>query len=317
MSLRRNPLFAGLNAKARQLRRSAYGGVKGIFVTDGDCRSLAAGVGSGLGGWSTDQIVEGFLAEHPLIHFVTTTRYENHFGWSRQKHVLHNKVYWQRPFDSALTAKLFPVLRNIFRALPPVIASPGNAWREIRNRLQIDRSRHLGACRWGGTKKLSISSRTFLGLLAQTLSRRDFRMLFYRTLPPNGGPIVHFFRNVQRTKAKITHVFVERCEDDDDDWINFECGDPEALTRGANSTSEISTVETSMERIIRYLATLDYNLIDDGKEYSHGERIPVDTIFELRACMAGGRTLIAAELQRNYRLRLFFGQRDAAVADYV
>jgi len=304
MSLRRNPLFAGLNAKARQLRRSGYGGVMGIFVTDGDCRSLAAAVGSGLGGWSTDQIVEAFLVQHPLIHFVTTTTYENRFSWNRQQHGLRNKVYWRRPFDSELTATLFPLLKATFRALPPVAESPDNAWRQIRSRRQINRGCNLGAYRWRPGQKLSISTRTFTGLLAQTLSPKDFRLLFYRTLPPEGGPIVHFFRTIHLAKARLTRVFVDCCDDDDDDWITFEsCVSAAAELPSGNG--DRTTVELSMERIVRYLATLDYKFIDDGKHYSFAERIPADVILELRACMAGGRNLVGAELHPDYQLCFF------------
>lgn len=316
MSLRRNPLFAGLNAKAKQLRRSGYGGVKGIFVTDGDCRSLATAVGSGLGGWSTDQIVEAFLAEHPLIHFVTTTTYESRFRWSQQEHALNNRVYWRRPFDSKLTANLFPILRDTFRALPPVIESPNNASRDIRNRSQIDRGSNLGAYRWTPGHKLSISTRTFASLLAETLSPRDFRLLFYRTSPPEGGPIVNFFRIINQAKARVTRVFVERCDDDDDDWITFECsGRATAVSPDRNIDS--ATVDLSMEWIVRYFATLDYNFSGEGKRYSLTERIPADVILELRACMAGGGNIVSTELQPEYRLRLVFGERDAAVAGYV
>jgi hypothetical protein len=317
MSLRRNPLFAALNAKATQLRRSGYAGVQGIFVTDGDCRSLAVGTGGGLGSCSRDQIVEKFLEEHPRLHFVTTTTYENRSGWGHLERGLSNKVYWQRPFDSVLMAKLNAVLKNMFRALPPVIESPDNAWRQIRSRRAIERGCNLGAYRWTPTQKLSISSRTFAGLLAQTLSQRDFRLLFDPMEPPNGGPIVHFFRNVEQLNTRIANVFVEHCEDDDDDWITFSCNgtmsSPPLVTRNLDS----GAVEISMERITRYLATLNYNLIDEGKQYSLGERIPPDVILWLRACMTDGRTLVAAEMQPDYRLRLFFGERDVAVADYM
>src|SRR5205823_11825146 len=126
-----------------QLHKSGYSGTKGIFVMDGDCRSLAA-TGGGLGEWSTDQIVERFLAEHSYVHFVTTSTYQSRANWTGQADQgLSNKVYWQRPFDQQLIDKFFPLLKKAFRAFPPVIESPNNAWRTIRNRQSIDRSCRL------------------------------------------------------------------------------------------------------------------------------------------------------------------------------
>src|SRR5205085_1487776 len=131
---------------------------------------------------------------------------------------------WQRPFDQQLIDKFFPLLKKAFRAFPPVIESPNNAWRTIRNRQSIDRSCRLGAFRWTRGHRLSVSSRTFIGLLAQTLSVRDFSLLFYRTLPSDGGPLVQFFRTLDEVQVRLAQVLVEKCEDDDDDWITFECG---------------------------------------------------------------------------------------------
>ncbi len=172
LSLHGNPLFLNLKEKAKQLRRSGYSGLMGIIVADGDCHSLRS-AHPGCGPWSRDQIVEAFLRLHPQIGFVTTTHHETKGSWTTTAHKLHNKIYWQRPFDPILISNVYPLFDAAFKSLPPACASPHNAWLDIRARKHISRGCRLGQYDRVGIKRVSFSARTFAGLIGGTFTFED------------------------------------------------------------------------------------------------------------------------------------------------
>ncbi len=315
-SLKRNPLFSGSNEKATQLKESGYERLMGIIVVDGDCHSLRS-ANPGAGSWSRDQIVEEFLRLHPRITFVTTTHHETQSSWTTTKETLYNKIYCQRPFNQKLTANLYQLLNAAFKSLPLPCASPQNAWRDIRAKKQIMRGCRLGDYRWSPPKKLSFSSRTFSGLIAGTLTARDFRILFYQTTPPNGGPLIHFFTRIVELGLNISHVCVEPRADEDDDFIIFSLNAPDAASDSSLANNSNCACELSMRTLIRFLAGLDYRMTSKEPNSSPLASIPGHVRNFFQNSMTEGRMLRGSELIENSeRIRFSFGERDAAVSAY-
>jgi hypothetical protein len=227
---------------------------------------------------------------------------------------LHNKIYWKRPFDETLTVKLYPVINAGFKQLPPPTQSPQNAWADIRSRKQISRGCRLGAYTWTPTRELSISSRTFTGLIAGTLTERDFRALFYRTMPPDGGPIVRSFQQVLQCGSIISSVRVNRLADEDDDLITFATRPGIGVQRSATARA----CEIPISTIVRYLAGLDYNMRAGRPNHSTLASISLGDQTVLRGILNEGQMLVAAELIHDSQmLRLSFGEPDVAVSDYT
>ena len=315
LSLRENRLFRALNDKAHDLRQSGYKGIAGILATDNGCRALAA-IGGGLGAWSRDQIVRQFLREHPHVQFVTTTTYETRGGWGRRDHTLSNRIYWQGNVDQEAATALLSVLNNMFGAVPPVCEAPYNALSNLRNRLQVTRTCQLGAYKRIPNHHLSISSRTFVGLLAGTLSQQDYRLLFYRPSPLDGGPLVRFFRNIAELRLPIARTWITQQLDQDDDVISFEVGPSPFDDVAQKSAVGTDWCSLSVKGMTRYLAGLDYRPNAVPHQSSLGA-IPNDIRQFLRGMESHGRMVIEAEvINEGKQVRLNFGDRDAAISDY-
>ncbi|MBA3354321.1 MAG: hypothetical protein H0U23_18165 [Blastocatellia bacterium] len=287
--------------------------MKGIIVADGGSHSLTAeNVGGGQ--WSRDQIVEAFLREHPAIDFVTTTAFQARGAWSKIEYGFRNKIYWRRPFDEALIRKLYPLVNDALTQLPPPVDSPQNAWRNVRSRNHICRGRRLGAYSWTPGQRLAISSRTFTGLMAGTLTDRDFRILFDQTIPPNGGPIVHFFRHLWLSGIPITSVRVDQLPDEDDDLITF----TSLIAAERQAASNANACEIPTSSIIQYIAGLDFDMRERRPNHSTLASISPGDQAVLRRMQNEGRMLVAAELtEGGAMLRLSFGDPDGAVSEYT
>ena len=313
LSLKRNPLFAALDAKATKLRRSSYAGVKGIIVVDGGCQALSSQGGDG-SQWSRDSIVETFLRGHPAIDFVTTTTFMTTSGWSKTEYRFSNKIYWKRPFDEKLIDWLYPLLNETFKRLPTPVESPSNAWRNVRSRRQISRGCRLGIYRWTPTQELAISSRTFVALISGTLTDRDFRILFDRTNPLQGRALLLFFGGLAQFPSMLRSVRVEYCMDEDDDLIVF--------TARSNAevqvASTLNTYELPLAVLVRYIVGLDHEMLGGHPNRSTLATIPSDVQQGFCRMVDEGRMLVAAQLTENGEtVRLSFGDYDAATSDYV
>lgn len=139
-------------------------------------------------------------------------------------------------------------------------------------------------------------------------------MLFDQTMPPNGGPIVHFFRHLWLSGIPIISVRVDRLPDEDDDLITFTS--LIAAERQTASTANACEIPTSI--VIQYIAGLDFDMREGRPNHSTLASIsPVDQAL-LRRMQNEGRMLVAAELiQSGALLRLSFGERDVAVSEYT
>lgn len=217
-----NSLYAALDRKAGKLSKTKYRGIRGIITGDAGCTSLQTSSGGG-GSHDVRAIVTAFLQKHPSVKFVTTSRYEYQSSYMMERgHHLRHSAYFQSDLSDHVRTKLHLFLDEAFADIPKPISSPDNALRDILGRRELDRGSGLGAYEWSPPRKLKIPVRVFLGLVAATLSRRDFEILFHQTMPRDGGPLVHFFNTILATGMPIQNVSVEICPDRDNDWILFD-----------------------------------------------------------------------------------------------
>ena len=312
----RNPLSSALDDKAAQLRKCGYDGLVGIIVTDGHCHTLHS-ANPGLGVFSRDNLVDKFLSTHPAISFVTTSHHETHGGYSRTEHKLFHKIYWQRGLPVEVSSSFYALVNDAFKTLPSVASAPQNAWLDIRGKKEISRGCKLGVCSWTPRQKLTVSSRTLVGLLAGTLTKREFKLLFYQTLPPQGGPLIHFFRHVVELHVSVARASIERTLDEDDDWITFEIGTSPVYDSVQKSSVMEGSCDLSVKVVARYLAGLDYSLASGKAHNSHFGQIPDEIRAFLTRMESEGRMLVDVQVVDDAKqIRLLFGGRDAATSEY-
>lgn len=215
-----NPLFNALKEKAVQLRRCRYEGVRGVIVCDMGARILTEEAN-----WSTysaREVVSEFLRQNKSTAFVVTIGVKSratNIG-ARIRHTIEPRLFvrdtaadWARDLDA--------LLGRVVASLPAVRETPDNALNSLKwNRLTRGERPYLGGTVVTGNE-IRISARELLDLLAGRLDQEGFA----RNHDMGGGNIFSVWRARGRT---IRQTRLERCPDEDDDWVvlEFEDNDP-------------------------------------------------------------------------------------------
>ena len=163
---------------------------------------------------------------------------------------------------------------------------------------------------------LTLSSRTFVGLVGATLSEQDFRLLFFRSTPPHGGPLVNFFRHVAELRLPISRATVTHRPDHDDDLVSFEIGAVpfDDVVQDSHVDTDSCCISTNV--LTRYFAGLDYRPLAKPHQ-SYLGKIPDPIRDFVQEMQSNGRMLTGTEvINQGKQIRLIFGERDAAVSDF-
>lgn len=315
-SLTENPLYERLREKARALQKTKFEGLMGIVAVDGGCDSIRSPVGGG-GSYDPRKIVAHFFTHYPAIAFVTTTYCEYRTGYAARGYQLYHHIHFQRDLTSEVKRDLDHLIREALSEIPEPIQSPQNALTDIITRKELDRGCGLGAYEWTPLRKLSIPVPVFLSLITRTLVDRDFELLFYKTMPPDGGPLVHFFNAIQNSGCPLTQVSIRRCPARDHDWITFEIGSsaPEMISTVGSTVEESCDLPTSV--VVGYLAGLDYSMTSGKANVSDAPPISATQRDYILAVLSEGRLPESAQLiQATKAIRLSFGPRDASISAY-
>jgi hypothetical protein len=312
-----NPLYRGLKSKAEQLSKTKCAGMRGIIVGDADCYCLQRTASSG-GSYDSGSIIKAFLEKHSSVTFVTTSRYDNQTCYMTERgQYLRHAVYFREGVSDRTRRNLLHLLDDAFGDIPRPISSPANALRSVTGGRELSKGTRLGAYEWTPTRSLKIPVRVFLGLIANTITERDFDVLFYRTIPPNGGPLIAFFRTLLTAKVPIQGVFVEPLPNEDNDWIVFETGTTISAESHAHSGDASKSCQISSRDLIRYFAGLDYTMQSKRPNHSEFGTIPDAERIFVRTMLAQGRLLASARLETGGQvIRLLFGDVDAAMSRY-
>jgi hypothetical protein len=304
-----NVLYRSLNDKAKDLRESAYDGVKAIIVTDGGCRALTSQDRRGGTPWGRGEIIKEFLKRHPYIDFVTTTHYE--YRLSDRRHTLNSNAYWQQPFNEHRITRIFPLLDDWLTSLPEVVKSPVNAHADIASRKQIRNCCAIGWYQYTPPSRLAFSCRAFVDLIAGTMTDAEFRNLFNDSMP-NRGPFFDFFRRLSESKSQLREIQIIQKPDWDDDVVVFDLG--HGVTR-ALPPSPLSC-DIRVDILIEHFACLASEAITDQARFSIGGLpIPVQSLFRDRV-HEGRLPIDAAIVDHGGFARFQFGPRDAAVSNF-
>ena len=222
-----NPIFNALKGKVSQLRGAT--GITGVIVGDGDCTALADRQHD-RNEVSAAAISEDFLRQHSSMDFVLflKVREKRHpmartgaaLRWIDQQLIVRGGCQTK----SALSALFAAMLAE----LPKPEAMPANGAMRARE-TGYDLGHH-GGYKMGGNK-IRISSRELIEILAGLRTLGDNGAKFVaasRQLPQrSNAPQQAFLHNLQQGRLPVSISVIKTGEDDNDDWVEFEFGDPD------------------------------------------------------------------------------------------
>ncbi|MDD4617109.1 MAG: hypothetical protein PHW76_08390 [Alphaproteobacteria bacterium] len=223
----RNPIFNALKGKVSQLRGAT--GITGVIVGDGDCMALSDRP-LDRNEVSAAAIAEDFLRQHSSMDFVLflKVREKRHLmpctgaekRWIDQQLIVRNDCQAKKALGTLFAAML--------AELPETEAMPANGALRTRE-TGYDLGYH-GGYKMGGNK-IRISSRELIETLSGLRTLGDNGAKFVtasRKLPQQvNAPQKAFLRNLQQGRLPVSISVIKTGEDDNDDWVEFEFGDPD------------------------------------------------------------------------------------------
>ena len=223
----RNPLYNALKAKAAQLRSAEA--VTGVIIGDGDCAALADRP-TNSDEVSAAAIAEEFLRQYSSVDFVLLlTIREAPQLWPRAESA-DRRVHPMLVVRAGCPAKnqLTTLFTTMLAELPKPVAMPVNAALRAREP-GYDLGHHGGYTM--ERKKIRIGSRELMEILAGLRTLEDsgakhIEASRRRPRQPNSVQIA-FLRNLQQGRLPAAVRVIKTDEDDNDDWVEFEFGDPD------------------------------------------------------------------------------------------
>ena len=224
-SLTRNPIFNRLEQKAKQLKKSGFSGITGIFICDGWCSSLNK-MATGTREISQDLVIQNFFQNNRRVSFIPiVTPEEENSGFST---MMRNKLnFFSNPnADYPVTDELFKTLDLMEQRLPKPESMPINALKSLEENSSIGLSHYGGYTMEGDMIK--ISSRTLVELLAGILDADKFLADHFDCVNES-SQIPNFFKNKILDGKMIEKIELEKSDDeDDDDWIIIKFGESDS-----------------------------------------------------------------------------------------
>jgi len=254
LSLSNNPLANALAAKIKQLRRAPQSAIRVVVLCDGGCDIMTSDAHTPET-FDRREIVRDVLRQSSVLDLVVLVSVkETGFGRT-YKLALRVEFVWTKRTRDDSSEKTLPsrlaaafgwharrmskveqaesreatflaverALDRAFKSVPTPQQTPSNA--SIRGMLFQIGPDNIGAYKGGGNS-VKISSRALVRLLAGEISSTDFFVQQWggNSVSPHSNPFQHMFSEGRMIKS----VNVENGGDEDDDWLEFEFGDPDA-----------------------------------------------------------------------------------------
>ncbi|MBZ5512975.1 MAG: hypothetical protein LAN70_17655 [Acidobacteriia bacterium] len=228
-SVRQNAVFRALAKKWQKLKETGFNGYKGIILCDGGCDTLRSGRQHDWTTYELNEIIAEFFRQHSLAAFVLLLRMK-HVGnlwnvgpghWS-----LDPALYLNCTIDP-MSSELKRVLGSIHLKLANPAIGPMNARYRLQWAVRAGKM-HEGESNYGGmtvsSREIKISSRVVQEVLAGKIDQATFVKQY-----DSGGGMTPFMQMLSQGRL-IKGVRFERSAvpQDDDDWLVFEFGEPDA-----------------------------------------------------------------------------------------
>ena len=214
-----NPVFHALRSKARHLKQSGYGGLRGVILCDGGCQLLREGGSSSE--YSLQQVVADFMRQNRSVGFVVAIGVQGKSSIaSRERDYRATVKIWVAKAHAAKKETLSAFFDKIVPLFPPLETSPSNALNRVLSGSPMLGS-FFGGYEMGGIQYMRISAVGLLQLLAGNVSYSDFAKA-------HGFEERNPFAQAVRGGRVIRSSRIESGGTKDDDWIVFEFGATDA-----------------------------------------------------------------------------------------
>ncbi|NTF55041.1 hypothetical protein G6K93_16010 [Agrobacterium rhizogenes] len=223
----RNPLYNALKSKAGQLRSAP--GVAGVILGDADCAALAERQPTQQS-VSAEDIAKELLRQYSSLDFVLLLSVGEDrrpfFPPTEPRRHVHAHLMVQD--GSTIRESLSCVFRAMIEEFPQPVNMPANG--ALRAREQHYEMGYHGGNRLSGPK-IRLSSRELVEVLAglRTLDDNGARNVdAARRLPSRpSDTAAAFSRQLSMGRLPIRINLEKTDENDNDDWVEFEFGDPD------------------------------------------------------------------------------------------
>jgi hypothetical protein len=227
LSIKNNPIYNQLKAKAKQLRGAAPEAIRLLIVCDGDCATMSRR--TPLEGFSATQIAERFLRDTNSVDLVLLATVEEHHGgvWRpRQLSCRYDLAAAPLGFrPNRLTNSVVILLRQLLQSaverIPKPVLTPANA---VRRNIDSEVGAKMSYAIKAKGKEVRISARALQELLAGVISYDRFA----EAHGWEGGQGNMFLGNLTSGQLFVSaRIDSGVNENEDDDWIVFEFGAPD------------------------------------------------------------------------------------------
>lgn len=202
-SLKRNPLYNALHDKVKQVKNATFIGRRGIVICDGDCETLRRNKHS-FDEYCLDDIIQKFFKDHSSISIVTIVTVDEGKPLSiRARHFCNPNA--ALPIDNSVIS----LLEKVFNNFPTPVDPPYRA--TIQAKYKEGLSFHGGGS--GSAHKVKISSRSLVKLLNGQLTWENFLSDY--------DIIGKVFQMHLAQGCLFENITMEKCLEQDDDWITF------------------------------------------------------------------------------------------------
>jgi hypothetical protein len=223
LSRKKNPLWTKLVDKASQLDAAASIAPTGIIACDAGC-SMFHRTGA-FGTFTARDVMQQFFKEHPEMSFVLLVGVKDMDPLTSSKRTFRIDPTFYSPGEDVRTLRLRTVLADAVARLPKPVLDSYNAY--IRCRVPGYDRGHFGGHQLSRSF-VKISSRSVLELLAGRISTSELNRA-HDWLPELGGASgrLNPFERCLREGRLISRIGVDAAEDDSDDWLTIEFGEPD------------------------------------------------------------------------------------------
>jgi hypothetical protein len=223
-----NPLYNALRSKPKQLKGA--GGLLGVIVGDGDTRTLADRQSH----WSevtAQEIAQEFLRQNSSIGFVLLLSVrEGLVGWSnvgRSDRKLHALLVLSK--TQMIPESLQTLFVRMLQNMPKPVLMPVNAALRARE-TQYDWGHHGGGTLSGN--RIKLSAREVMEVLAGRRTVKEMNSGWEWRLSTDeerAGTMQNPFERWLMQGRLISSISVVKTDENDaDDWLEIEVGDPDA-----------------------------------------------------------------------------------------